>query len=106
MLVTMEKQRILRFLEAQFTFEPLPIAPLLNRDQSNCPAAFPRNRLPSRMYRLMAASEAWPVCCLIRWVAIPARAADVTKPARSECPENFAGSKPILIEHRLLLKNH
>src|SRR6266516_3592121 len=50
-----------------------------------------------RMYLPTSASEAWPVCALIRQVGAPAVAALVTNPARSECPEYRAGSRPIAL---------
>src|SRR5262249_43515706 len=50
-----------------------------------------------RMYLPTSASETWPVCALIRQAGAPARAALVTKPARSECPEYRVGSRPIAL---------
>ena len=49
------------------------------------------------MYLPTSASEAWPVCALIRQAGVPALAALVTKPARSECPEYRTGSRPIAL---------
>src|SRR5260370_24402480 len=50
-----------------------------------------------RMYLPTSASEAWPVCALILQAGAPAVAALVTKPARNECPEYRAGSRPIVL---------
>ena len=50
-----------------------------------------------RMYLPTSASEAWPVCALILQAGAPAVAALVTNPARSECPEYRAGSRPIAL---------
>ena len=49
------------------------------------------------MYLPTSASEAWPVCALILQAGAPAVAALVTNPARSECPEYRAGSRPIAL---------
>src|SRR5437868_4366064 len=50
-----------------------------------------------RMYLPTSASDAWPVCALIRQAGAPALAALVTKPARRECPEYRVGSRPIAL---------
>src|SRR5262249_17977096 len=50
-----------------------------------------------RMYLPTSASEAWPVCALIRQAGAPALAALVTKPTRSECPEYRVASRPIAL---------
>ena len=55
------------------------------------------------MYLPTSASDAWPVCALIRQAGVPALAALVTNPARSECPEYCVASRPIALTRRLTI---
>ena len=49
-------------------------------------AAFSRKSEPSRMYRRSIAVPLWPVCSAMTRSGTPAAAAEVARPARSECP--------------------
>ena len=56
--------------------------------------AFSRNKEPSRMYLRSIAVPLWPVCSAMTRSGTPAAAAEVARPARSECPATSSGSSP------------
>jgi hypothetical protein len=70
----------------------------------NFPALFSRNKLPSRMQRLTICTLRWPVYFMIDRSDAPAIAALFARPARSEWPAYFPGSRPARIASFLTMR--
>src|SRR5215213_8619886 len=66
------------------------------------PAACPLNRLARRTYTVTARTSRCRVTSMMRVSSTLRSAAVVTKPARSECPENCAGSSPAAVAAPLM----